>query len=130
MASRGEAASTAAQPTRLGHGGGARPVARPVAVAALRPAAQDARFTRAIDRRIIDGYLQDLPAMVEELGRAGISEEAIVRRGESLGVTKDSLSRSAPGEHQIAARECLCCDRTFLSFGIQNRLCRRCRAHG
>jgi hypothetical protein len=98
-------------------------------MATLPPATPDVRFTRDIDRRIIDGYLRDLRAMVEELGRAGISKEAILRRGEALGVTKDALASGELGPQRAAARECLCCDRTFLSFGIQNRLCRRCRAH-
>lgn len=92
---------------------------------------QDVMFTREIDRRIIDGYIGGWRAMIEELAQEeGIAPEAIARRGECLGMTKDSLEGGDPGGRRgAAARECLRCERTFLSFGIQNRLCRRCRGY-
>lgn len=86
-----------------------------------------AKRRREIDRRIIEGYLQDPRSMIEELGQAGIAKEEIIRRGAALGVTPAVLSVEEPGRSGLAARVCLRCDQAFLSLGIHNRLCRRCR---
>jgi len=90
----------------------------------------DTAFTPEIDRRILEGYLGDRRTMIEELGRAGITEEAIVKRGEALGLSTSFLSMSQTGRVNLAIRQCLTCEQAFASFGPQNRLCKRCRQRG
>lgn len=94
---------------------------------AASPSPEATKYSRALDRRIIEGYLHDPRAMFEALGRAGVAAEQIMRRGVTLGVTPALLDLQEPECSALAARECLCCERPFLSVGIHNRLCRRCR---
>ena len=87
-------------------------------------------FTPELDRRICEGYLGDRQTMLEELDRVGITEEAIVKRGEVLGLSASFLSKCHEDGVTVAVRECLSCEQPFVSLGRQNRLCKRCRNRG
>lgn len=94
-----------------------------------------------LDRRIIEGMLNDREILMEEMETKGFSENLILRRAAELGLSEALLRqvkgvaadlagerpgrRSAPST--LGARTCLSCDRVFLSTGPGNRLCMRCR---
>jgi hypothetical protein len=94
-----------------------------------------------LDRRIIEGMLNDREILMEEMQTKGFSEGLILRRAAELGLSEALLRqvkgvaadlagerpgrRSAPST--LGARTCLSCDRVFLSTGPGNRLCMRCR---
>lgn len=85
-----------------------------------------ALFTPEIDRRIIEGFLEDQEAALLELGKAGFTRKVVLDRAWKLGLSSDFLKkhRSSGG---VSLRRCLNCDEEFLSEGPQNRLCNRCR---
>ena len=99
------------------------------------------RYDEVLDRRIIEGMLTNRDDIMKELRREGMSEADILRRSADLGISEAlirqvkgvaadlagdrSSNRSAPPS--LAARNCLQCDRVFLSTGPGNRLCMRCR---
>jgi hypothetical protein len=99
------------------------------------------RYDEVLDRRIIEGMLTNRDDIMTELRREGMSEADILRRSADLGISEAlirqvkgvaadlagdrSSNRSAPPS--LAARNCLQCDRVFLSTGPGNRLCMRCR---
>jgi len=99
------------------------------------------RYDEVLDRRIIEGMLTNRDDIMKELLREGMSEADILRRSADLGISEAlirqvkgvaadlagdrSSNRSAPPS--LAARNCLQCDRVFLSTGPGNRLCMRCR---
>ena len=94
-----------------------------------------------LDRRIIEGMLNDREILMEDMQTKGFSESLILRRAAELGLSEALLRqvkgvaadlagerpgrRSAPST--LGARTCLSCDRVFLSTGPGNRLCMRCR---
>lgn len=94
-----------------------------------------------LDRRIIEGMLTDRNALVAELAGAGITAAAITRRAADLGLSEAylrhvqtvaaDLAGDRPGARRVpsslAARDCLSCNRVFLSSGPGNRICPRCR---
>ena len=102
---------------------------------------QENRYDEVLDRRIIEGMLNNRDDIMKELRREGMSEADILRRSADLGISEAlirqvkgvaadlagdrSSNRSAPAS--LAARNCLQCDRVFLSTGPGNRLCMRCR---
>lgn len=94
-----------------------------------------------LDRHIIHGMLYDREGLMSEYGKQGISEEIVLKRAADCGVN-DSLLRQVRGVEadlaggvvkgsglppHIRPRQCLSCDRVFLSLGPGNRLCMRCR---
>ena len=84
-------------------------------------------FTPDIDRRIFKGCLGDRESMIEELGREGISERAINRRREMLGLSPSFIAKCRSDGVLLTIRECLACEQLFVSQGRQNRLCKKCR---
>jgi len=116
-------------------------------IAAVKSAqiAQDSenenRYDEKLDRRIIEGMLTNRDEIIKELRREGMNEADILRRSADLGISEALIrqvkgvaadlagdrtsNRSAPAS--LAARNCLQCDRVFLSTGPGNRLCMRCR---
>jgi hypothetical protein len=94
-----------------------------------------------LDRRIIEGMLTDRNALVDELSTKGITAAAVVRRAADLGLSEAylrhvqtvaaDLAGDRPGARRVpsslAARDCLSCNRVFLSSGPGNRICPRCR---
>ena len=94
-----------------------------------------------MDRYIIEGMLADPDALIAELGRKGIKQAMVLQRAADCGISESILrqmkrvaadlagdkatkSRLSTG---VRARQCLSCDRVFLSTGPGNRLCSRCR---
>ena len=83
-------------------------------------------FTPAIDARIIRGYLGDKEAMFEELAQLGCDRKMALKRGANLGLNRRFL-RECQSWDDIAVRQCLRCEKGFLSTGPQNRMCHSCR---
>lgn len=106
-------------------------------------------FMRAdpkMDRKIIEGMLADPDALIKKLGDMGIKQAMVLQRAADCGISESILrqmkrvaadlagdkatvgfwlkSRLSNG---VRARQCLACDRVFLSTGPGNRLCSRCR---
>ena len=94
-----------------------------------------------LDRRIIEGMLQDRNIFLEEMASEGFGAAAVLRRAAELGLSEAlirqvkgvaaDLAGERPGRRpapsSLGARTCLSCDRVFLSSGPGNRLCMRCR---
>lgn len=94
-----------------------------------------------LDRRIIEGMLQDRNIFLEEMASEGFGSAAVLRRAAELGLSEAlirqvkgvaaDLAGERPGRRpapsSLGARTCLSCDRVFLSSGPGNRLCMRCR---
>lgn len=93
------------------------------------------------DRSLIEKMLIDRESLLEDLKSQGYSEASILRRAAELGLS-DALLRQLrgvaadlagerPGRRglpsSLRARNCLSCERVFLSTGAGNRLCMRCR---
>jgi hypothetical protein len=110
------------------------------------PSADDAstkafREDPVLDRRIIEGMLQDRNTFLEQMEREGFTSAAVLRRAAELGLSEAlirqvkgvaaDLAGERPGRRpapsSLGARTCLSCDRVFLSSGPGNRLCMRCR---
>jgi hypothetical protein len=92
----------------------------------------------ARDRRILAGLLRNRTALLAELAREGMSRATVLRRAADLGLSEAVLRHEeivarelAAGQQRaarsaLAPRNCLACDRVFLSTGPGNRLCTRC----
>ncbi len=94
-----------------------------------------------IDRRIIEGMLQDRDQFITAMANEGYTEAVVLRRAAELGLSEAlirqvkgvaaDLAGERPGRRpapaSLGARTCLSCDRIFLSSGPGNRLCMRCR---
>ncbi len=102
---------------------------------------ESSRFDPSMDRRIIEGMLDDRENLMREMRDKGINQPMVLRRAAELGLSEAlirqvrgvaaDLAGERPGKKvnttQLGARTCLCCDRVFLSTGASNRLCMRCR---
>ena len=100
----------------------------------MRPSAR-------LDRRIIEGMLNDRDALMAELTKDGVTEAMVLRRAAECGVSESlirqvkgvvaDLAGDRPGRgalpNTMRPRNCLSCERVFLSLGPANRLCIRCR---
>jgi len=84
-------------------------------------------FTLEIDQRIVRGFLDNKEATLRELVEAGFTRSAVLDRAGKLGLTGDFLTRHRVNRDDVSVRRCLNCDEVFLSLGLQNRLCNRCR---
>ncbi|MBN1960928.1 MAG: hypothetical protein JW841_08275 [Deltaproteobacteria bacterium] len=94
-----------------------------------------------LDRRIIEGMLNDRKALLDEMQKEGLAPSAVLRRAAELGLSEALLRQvkgvaadlagerpvRRPMPSSLGARTCLSCDRVFLSTGPGNRLCMRCR---
>lgn len=94
-----------------------------------------------LDRKIIEGMLTDRNGLLDELATQGITSAAVMRRAADLGLSEAylrhvqtvaaDLAGDRPGARRVpsslAARDCLSCNRVFLSSGPGNRICPRCR---
>lgn len=95
----------------------------------------------SLDRKIIEGMLEDRDALLAKMAELGVTEDAVMRRAAELGLSEAllrqvkgvaaDLAGERPGRpgmpSSLGARTCLSCDRVFLSTGPGNRLCMRCR---
>lgn len=94
-----------------------------------------------LDRKIIEGMLTDRNGLLNDLATQGITSAAVMRRAADLGLSEAylrhvqtvaaDLAGDRPGARRVpsslAARDCLSCNRVFLSSGPGNRICPRCR---
>lgn len=90
----------------------------------------DSRFDLELDRRLVEGLIQDREATLDELAELGIARTVALRRAESLGLTKEVLRRLEIRPGQIRVLPCLGCEDRFLSHGAHNRFCDPCRKKG
>ncbi len=84
-------------------------------------------FTNSIDGCIIKGFLDNRRAMFKKLTTMGFSRNAIIDRARELGLSDQFIKKCSVGNHDVAMRTCLGCNERFLSMGVGNRLCPRCR---
>ena len=84
-------------------------------------------FTNSIDGAIIKGFLENRRAMFKKLSTMGFSRSAVLHRAKELGLSDQFLKKCTVGNHDVAMRTCLGCNARFLSMGVGNRLCPRCR---
>jgi hypothetical protein len=84
-------------------------------------------FSLEIDQQIIKGLLVDQEATLRELAKAGFPRSVVLDRAGKLGLTSDLLKMHRLDRLDVSVRRCLNCDEAFLSLGMQNRLCSRCR---
>jgi len=85
------------------------------------------RFTPEIDKRLIEGFLDDREAILRALEQDGFGRDAIQRRARVLGLTEKTLEQVRMNRRLISVRRCLRCEKEFLSLGPQNRFCVQCR---
>ena len=104
-------------------------------------AGRTVRDDPSLDRRIIEGMLDDKDGFLDKMHRRGFGRDAVVRRAAELGLSEAlirqvkgvaaDLAGERPGRRptpgSLGARTCLSCDRVFFSSGPGNRLCTRCR---
>lgn len=109
--------------------------------AALEGANRAFRDDPLLDKRIIEGMLDDKEGFLDDMHVEGFSREAVIRRAAELGLSEAlirqvkgvaaDLAGERPGKrptpNSLGARTCLQCDRVFFSSGPGNRLCTRCR---
>jgi hypothetical protein len=84
-------------------------------------------FDNSIDGCIIRGFLDNRRAMFKKLITLGFTRNAILDRAKELGLSDQFLKKCSVGSHDVAMRTCLGCNDSFLSMGVGNRLCPRCR---
>jgi len=84
-------------------------------------------FTSSIDGTIIKGFLENRRAMFKKLTTMGFTRTAILDRAKELGLSDQFIKKCSVGNHKVAMRTCLGCNSRFLSMGVGNRLCPRCR---
>jgi len=80
-----------------------------------------------LDEQIIECMVAEDPARLRELSRTGIAEASIRARARALGITGEFIKRCRLSGSRAAMRVCINCDVKFLSSGIHNRICNRCR---
>jgi hypothetical protein len=85
------------------------------------------RFSLAIDGMIIEWFLSNRESMLNKLMAMGYSSSEISDRAKQLGLSEQFAKRCSVGNADVALRKCLKCGERFLSVGIQNRLCNRCK---
>jgi hypothetical protein len=88
----------------------------------------DPAFTQVVDKQIIEGFIKDRQAAINELTRLGLSRDEIIRRSVELGMNGEFFVLIRRGGVDPAARKCLRCNKYFASLGAHNRLCARCRS--
>lgn len=85
------------------------------------------RFSIAIDDMIIDGFFDDLAAMLRKMRNLGFSRDEIMDRTRILGLSRQFVKQCTLMKSDVALRECLGCSERFLSAGVGNRMCKRCK---
>lgn len=94
---------------------------------ATDPAPEPLDFTPQVDDQILRGLVEDEVTILGEMAAHGHSEAAVRARAAHLGLTDQLVVRCRLAGTRPSMRECLACERRFLSTGPQHRLCRRCR---
>lgn len=86
-----------------------------------------ATLNRAEEQRVIDALMDEEGAKHSRHADTGLSWKAIKRCGRELGMTDGFIKGCRLSGSQPAMRVCVRCDARFLSTGVHNRVCRRCR---
>ncbi len=84
-------------------------------------------FTPELDERILRGLVEDEVELLREMGEHGHPPPIVRARAAHLGLTDQIVLRCRLAGTCPSMRECLACERRFLSTGVQHRLCKRCR---
>jgi hypothetical protein len=83
-------------------------------------------MSRVTDARIIEGLVADDADERASIVQAAGGEAALQARARAIGLTRELIKQCRLSGTRPAQRACMKCDKTFLSWGVQNRLCRRC----
>jgi hypothetical protein len=84
-------------------------------------------FTPELDERILRGLVEDEVALLREMDERGHRAPTVRARAAWLGLTEQIVLRCRLAGTWPSMRDCLACERRFLSTGPQHRLCKRCR---
>lgn len=84
-------------------------------------------FTPELDEQILRGLVEDEAALLREMVEHGHPAPSVRARAAHLGLTDQIVLRCRLAGTWPSMRECLACERRFLSTGRQHRLCKRCR---
>lgn len=84
-------------------------------------------FSASVDDCIVEGFLTDRRATIRSLKARGFTRAAVLDRARQLGLSDQFIKACSIGEAAVALRPCLRCNERFLSVGVQNRLCHRCK---
>lgn len=84
-------------------------------------------FSDSVDDCIVEGFLTDRRATIRSLRARGFTRAAVIDRARQLGLSEQFIKACSIGEAAVALRPCLRCDERFLSVGVHNRLCHRCK---
>ncbi len=84
-------------------------------------------FTASIDDSIVEWFIKDKNEIIKRLTSKGFRKAAVMDRARELGLSEQFLKWCALGNPDVALRACLGCGERFLSVGVQNRLCPRCK---
>jgi hypothetical protein len=84
-------------------------------------------FTPQMDERILRGMVEDEVACLREMVEHGHPAPTVRARAAHLGLTEQIVLRCRLAGTSPSMRDCLACERRFLSTGPQHRLCKRCR---
>ena len=84
-------------------------------------------FTASIDDSIVKWFLKDKNEIIKRLKSMGFRRAAIIDRARELGLSEQFLKWCSVSNPKVALRDCLGCAERFLSVGVQNRLCPRCK---
>ena len=84
-------------------------------------------FSASIDDCIVAGFLTDRRATIRDLRARGFTRGQVLDRARQLGLSEQFIKACAIGNAAVALRPCLRCNERFLSVGVQNRLCHRCK---
>jgi hypothetical protein len=87
-------------------------------------------FTPAIDKQIIEGFLGDQKAMFSQMREQGFTRITVIYRAAKLGLTQQFIQQCSENGVTLTIRDCLGCNKTFVSTGSHNRLCRGCQTKG
>ncbi len=96
----------------------------------IRIKKEDLVFTPEIDKQIIVGFLGDQRAMFRELRELGFTRITVINRAAKLGLTQQFIQQCSEDGVTLTIRDCLGCNKTFVSTGSHNRLCRSCQTRG
>jgi hypothetical protein len=95
--------------------------------ALLKKKGDNEAFTPEIDRRIIEGFLNNQKTLLATLTNEQLSKGAILKRAGELGLNKEFFTMIKRDGVEPEARKCLRCGKYFASVGAHNRLCTKCR---
>ncbi|MGE0785313.1 MAG: hypothetical protein AB7S26_06480 [Sandaracinaceae bacterium] len=84
----------------------------------------------SFDQEIIDCWVAEEPERLRALAARAGGVSAVTARAKALGLTREFIRTCRDLGARATMRECMRCDRGFLSWGPRNRLCKACVSRG